>query len=146
MIANLFFSQAVRELMRYADTKCSGFKLPVPVKFILDDFATNVTIGDFPRMISSFRSRQISVMIMENDAAEFLADQANGDARAAINAVELGVLTTPKGEDGKIHITLEVAGECIQKRVLRYDRDGDNHYDTVSAFIKSMPRGRPTRS
>jgi type IV secretion system protein VirD4 len=64
VIANLFFSQAVRELMRYADTKCSGFKLPVPVKFILDDFATNVTIGDFPRMISSFRSRQISVMIM----------------------------------------------------------------------------------
>lgn len=82
-------------------------------------------------------------VVMENDAAEFLADQANGDARAAINAVELGVLTTPKGEDGKIHITLEVAGECIQKRVLRYDRDGDNHYDTVSAFIKSMRGSDP---
>ena len=63
---------------------------------------------------------------------------ANGDARAALNAIELGILTTDRGEDGIIHITLEVAGECIQKRPVRYDKTGDNHYDTISAFIKSM--------
>ncbi len=77
------------------------------------------------------------------DAVDFLADMANGDARAAINAVELGVLTTPPDRDGKIRITLDVAGECIQKRVLRYERDGDNHYDTISAFIKSMRGSDP---
>jgi putative ATPase len=53
-------------------------------------------------------------------------------------AVELGILTTPRSEDGKIHITLDVASECIQKRVVSYDKQGDNHYDTISAFIKSM--------
>lgn len=78
-----------------------------------------------------------------DDAAEFLADVANGDARAALNAVELGVLTTEKSADGKIHITIDVAVECIQKRAVRYDRDGDNHYDTISAFIKSMRGSDP---
>ena len=82
-------------------------------------------------------------VMIDEDAADFLADAANGDARAAINAVELGVLTTPKDEQNKIHLTLEVAEECIQKRVLRYDRDGDNHYDTISAFIKSMRGSDP---
>ncbi|MCI9137009.1 MAG: replication-associated recombination protein A [Lachnospiraceae bacterium] len=81
--------------------------------------------------------------VLEEDALEFLADAANGDARAALTAVELGVLTTPRGEDGKIHITLEAASECIQKRVVRYDKTGDNHYDTVSAFIKSMRGSDP---
>lgn len=76
------------------------------------------------------------------DALEFLADMAQGDARTALNAVELGVLTTPK-ENGKITITLEVAQECIQKRALRYDKNGDNHYDTISAFIKSMRGSDP---
>ncbi len=75
---------------------------------------------------------------LDEDAAEFLADVAGGDARTALNAIELAVLTTEKSEDGKIHITREVAGECIQKRGVRYDKDGDNHYDTISAFIKSM--------
>lgn len=78
-----------------------------------------------------------------DDAAEFLADVANGDARAALNAVELGILTTEKGGDGKIHITIAEAAECIQKRAICYDRDGDNHYDTVSAFIKSMRGSDP---
>ena len=78
-----------------------------------------------------------------DEAADFLADAAGGDARAALNAVELGVLTTEKGNDGRIHITLEVAAECIQKRAIRYDRDGDNHYDTISAFIKSMRGSDP---
>ncbi len=80
---------------------------------------------------------------IEEDALEFLADAANGDARAALTAVELGVLTTERSEDGKIHITLAVASECIQKRVVRYDKSGDNHYDTVSAFIKSMRGSDP---
>lgn len=77
------------------------------------------------------------------DALDFLSDAANGDARAALNAIELGILTTPKGEDGTIHITLDVAAQCIQKRVVRYDKEGDNHYDTISAFIKSMRGSAP---
>ena len=78
-----------------------------------------------------------------DEAADFLADVANGDARAALNAVELGILTTDKSDDGKIHITIDVAAECIQKRVVRYDHDGDNHYDTISAFIKSIRGSDP---
>ena len=78
-----------------------------------------------------------------DEAADFLADVANGDARAALNAVELGILTTDKSDDGKIHITIDVAAECIQKRVVRYDHDGDNHYDTISAFIKSLRGSDP---
>lgn len=81
--------------------------------------------------------------VIDDDAMEFLADVANGDARNALNAIELGVLTTEKSEDGKIHITLAVAEECIQKRVIKYDKDGDNHYDTISAFIKSMRGSDP---
>lgn len=80
---------------------------------------------------------------VDEDALEFLADMANGDARAALTAIELGVLTTERGDDGIIHITLEVASECIQKRVIPYDKTGDNHYDTVSAFIKSMRGSDP---
>lgn len=80
---------------------------------------------------------------IEEDAADFLADTANGDARAALNAVELGVLTTERSEDGLIHIALAAAQECIQKRAVRYDKDGDNHYDTISAFIKSMRGSDP---
>ena len=76
--------------------------------------------------------------VLEEDAAQFLADMAGGDARAALNAVELGILTTKRSEDGKIHIDLETASQCIQKRVIRYDKKGDNHYDIISAFIKSM--------
>lgn len=80
---------------------------------------------------------------IEEKALEFLADIAGGDARNALNAVELGILTTPRSADGKIHITLDVASECIQKRVVRYDKTGDNHYDTISAFIKSMRGSDP---
>ena len=80
---------------------------------------------------------------ISEDALEFLADVSGGDARSALNAIELGVLTTERSEDGKIHITLDVASECIQKRVVRYDKGGDNHYDTISAFIKSMRGSDP---
>lgn len=78
-----------------------------------------------------------------DEAAQFLAQIANGDARTALNAVELGVLTTDPSEDGIIHITLAVAEQCIQKRALKYDKSGDNHYDTISAFIKSMRGSDP---
>lgn len=81
--------------------------------------------------------------VIEEDALEFLADIANGDARSALNAIELGVLTTERGEDGNITITVLVASECIQKRAVRYDKNGDNHYDTISAFIKSMRGSDP---
>lgn len=80
---------------------------------------------------------------LKSDALEFLAEMADGDARAALNAIELAVLTTERSENGKIVITLEVAEECIQKRAVRYDKSGDNHYDTVSAFIKSMRGSDP---
>ncbi len=81
--------------------------------------------------------------VIDEDALDFLADIANGDARSALNAIEIGVLTTDRSEDDKIHITLPVASECIQKRVLKYDKNGDNHYDTISAFIKSMRGSDP---
>lgn len=81
--------------------------------------------------------------VIDEEAMDFLADVAEGDARAALNAVELGIMTTDRSEDGKIHLTLSVAEECIQKRVIRYDKSGDNHYDTISAFIKSMRGSDP---
>lgn len=80
---------------------------------------------------------------IDDDAVDFLADMAGGDARHALNAVELGILSTEPDPDGRIHITLDVASECIQRRVMRYDKDGDNHYDTISAFIKSMRGSDP---
>lgn len=94
-------------------------------------------IEDEERGLAGYRAE------MDEDALEFLADVANGDARSALNALELGVLSTQRSEDGIIHITLAVAQECIQKRVLRYDKSGDNHYDTISAFIKSMRGSDP---
>lgn len=81
--------------------------------------------------------------VLETDAADFLADMAGGDARSALNALELGILTTQRSADGKIHIDLETASQCIQKRVIRYDKGGDNHYDIISAFIKSMRGSDP---
>lgn len=80
---------------------------------------------------------------IEEDAVEFLADMAEGDARRALNAVELGVLTTKRNADGIIHFTLKTAEECIQRRVVRYEKNGDNHYDIISAFIKSMRGSDP---
>ena len=82
-------------------------------------------------------------VVLDEDAKEFLADISGGDARSALNAIELGVLTTKPDMDGKTHITLDIASECIQKRVVRYDKGGDQHYDTISAFIKSMRGSDP---
>lgn len=81
--------------------------------------------------------------VIDDDAVMFLAEISNGDARTALNAVELGILTTDPAQDGKIHITLEVAQQCVQNRALKYDKSGDNHYDTISAFIKSMRGSDP---
>lgn len=94
-------------------------------------------VNDKERGMGSFNAG------IDERALDFLADVAGGDARNALNAIELGILTTQRSEDGVIHITLEVASECIQKRVVRYDKDGDNHYDTISAFIKSMRGSDP---
>ena len=94
-------------------------------------------VNDTEKGMGSYRA------VIDEDALDFLADMAGGDARNALNALELGVLTTPRAEDGKIHLTLEVASECIQKRVVRYDKKGDNHYDIISAFIKSMRGSDP---
>lgn len=94
-------------------------------------------VNDTEKGLGSFHA------VIEDDALEFLADVSGGDARNALNAIELGVLTTDRIEDGQIHITLDVASECIQKRVVNYDKKGDNHYDIISAFIKSMRGSDP---
>ena len=94
-------------------------------------------VNDNARGMGSYRAQ------IDPEALDFLADMAGGDARSALNAIELGILTTPRSEDGIIHITLDVAAECIQKRVVRYDKNGDNHYDIISAFIKSMRGSDP---
>ena len=94
-------------------------------------------VNDTEKGMGSFKAA------IDDDALEFLSEMSNGDARSALNAVELGILTTDRGSDGIIHITLETASECIQKRVLNYDKAGDNHYDTISAFIKSMRGSDP---
>ena len=94
-------------------------------------------VNDTEKGLGSFHA------VIEDDALEFLADVSGGDARNALNAIELGVLTTDRSEDGQIHITLDVVSECIQKRVVNYDKKGDNHYDIISAFIKSMRGSDP---
>ncbi len=97
----------------------------------------NKALSDDERGLGTFRA------CIDDDAIDFLADTAGGDARMALNAIELGVLTTDRSDDGLIHITLQVAEECIQKRKVSYDKLGDNHYDTISAFIKSMRGSDP---
>ncbi|MBO4346702.1 MAG: replication-associated recombination protein A [Lachnospiraceae bacterium] len=97
----------------------------------------NIAVNDKERGLGGMNA------VIDDDAVEFLSDIANGDARNALNGVELAIMTTPRSEDGKIHITLEVAGECVQQKTLKYDKDGDNHYDTISAFIKSMRGSDP---
>ena len=108
---------------------------PIPVEGVKELIRT--AVQDSERGMGAYNA------VIEEDALEFLADLSGGDARHALNAVELGIMTTNRGEDGRIHITLDVAQECIQKRAVRYDKTGDNHYDTVSAFIKSMRGSDP---
>ncbi len=94
-------------------------------------------LGDMERGMGAYEG------MIDEDALDFLAEMSGGDARNALNALELSLLTTKCGDDGKIHITLEIASECIQKKAVRYDKGGDSHYDTVSAFIKSMRGSDP---
>ena len=94
-------------------------------------------VYDMEKGMGSYRAE------IYEETLDFLADVAGGDARNALNAVELGILTTERSGDGKSHLTLKVASECIQKRVVYYDKTGDNHYDTISAFIKSMRGSDP---
>ncbi len=94
-------------------------------------------VYDTEKGMGSYRAQ------IDDEALDFLADVAGGDARSALNAVELGILTTERAQDEKIHLTLSVASECIQKRAVGYDKSGDNHYDTISAFIKSMRGSDP---
>lgn len=94
-------------------------------------------VEDDEKGMGSFKAQ------IDEDALDFLADMAGGDARSALNAIELGILTTQRSGDGLIHINLDVASECIQKRVVNYDKRGDNHYDIISAFIKSMRGSDP---
>ena len=108
---------------------------PIPVEAVKE--LIRKAVSDTDRGMGAYNA------VIEEDAIDFLADISGGDARHALNAVELGIMTTDRGQDGKIHITLEVAQECTQKRVLRYDKSGDNHYDTISAFIKSMRGSDP---
>ena len=108
---------------------------PIPVEAVKD--LIRKAVSDTDRGMGAYNA------VIEEDAIDFLADISGGDARHALNAVELGIMTTERSQDGKIHITLEVAQECIQKRALRYDKTGDNHYDTISAFIKSMRGSDP---
>ncbi|WP_026836013.1 replication-associated recombination protein A [Eubacterium xylanophilum] len=105
----------------------------------IDDIKMLITraITDVERGLGTYNA------CIDDEALNFLADVSGGDARKALNAVELAVLTTPKGDDGKIHINLSVAEECIQRRSVRYDKSGDNHYDVISAFIKSMRGSDP---
>lgn len=94
-------------------------------------------IGDSERGLGNLDVR------IDDDALDHISSFANGDARTALNAIEVAALSTPAGEDGEIHITLEVAEDSIQRRALRYDGGGDMHYDVVSAFIKSMRGSDP---
>lgn len=104
-----------------------------------DDVKTLIlrALNDEERGLGAYQAK------IDEDALEFLAEMADGDARKALNAIELGVLTTERERDGNIVITKQVVEECIQKRAVRYDKTGDNHYDTISAFIKSMRGSDP---
>ena len=83
---------------------------------------------------------------LKEDAMEYLAEYAGGDVRNALNALEVAALSTPRSKDGSVEITLEIAKESIQKRTVRYDRSGDEHYHYASAFIKSMRGSDPDAS
>ena len=81
--------------------------------------------------------------LIDEGALEHLSKVSNGDARKALNSLEIATLTTPRNDDGIINITMEVAEQCIQKKSVVYDNDEDAHYDTISAFIKSMRGSDP---
>lgn len=94
------------------------------------------------RIVNKLNDEDRSVMrIVDDDAYRFLSEASNGDARTSINALDLAFRTTDADADGNVHIDIETAANCIQKKVYQYDKDGDNHYDTISAFIESVKHG-----
>jgi len=80
---------------------------------------------------------------VDDSAIKYLAEVSNGDARIALNAIELAAMTTDLGEDGRIHITVETIEECVQRKAITFDKSGEAHYDNISAFIKSMRGSNP---
>lgn len=95
------------------------------------------SISDTVRGLGRFKTK------VDPPAIDHIVKVAAGDARSALNAIEMAVLTTPPDSEGVIHVTLEAAAESIQKRALQYDKNGDAHYDTISAFIKSVRGSDP---
>lgn len=94
------------------------------------------------RIVNKLNDEDGSVTrIVDDDAYRFLSEASNGDARTSINALDLAFRTTDADADGNVHIDIETAANCIQKKVYQYDKDGDNHYDTISAFIESVKHG-----
>lgn len=81
--------------------------------------------------------------VFDTDAKEFLSTICDGDARHALTAMEIAMRSTPEGADGKVHLTLDIIQECVQRRAVRYDKSEDGHYDTISAFIKSIRGSDP---
>jgi len=82
-------------------------------------------------------------LIVDDNAVKYLAEISNGDARIALNAIELAAVTSELGKDGQIHITIATIEECIQKKSITFDKSGEAHYDNISAFIKSMRGSNP---
>ena len=111
--------------------------------FQLEKLSKKDLILIIDRAINDDKGMMLYHAKITEEAKDFLADFANGDARAALNAVELGVLTTEPDSKGEIVIDIDVARECIQKRGINYDKSANAHYDTVSAFIKSMRGSDP---
>ena len=89
------------------------------------------------------QDEQMASVALDDDAKLFLCQACSGDVRSALNALEIGALTTVPDASGTVRITLAVAQECVQKKALSYDKDGDQHYDVISAFIKSMRGSDP---
>ncbi|OGW95312.1 MAG: AAA family ATPase [Omnitrophica bacterium RIFCSPLOWO2_01_FULL_45_24] len=109
-------------------------------KKLSDDDVINIiktTLSDMENGLGNVRVN------IDDDAIKHLAKVAEGDARRALSALEVGALTTPAGGDRSIRFTLKVAEESIQKKAVVYDKDEDGHYDTISAFIKSMRGSDP---
>ncbi len=117
-------------------SRCSIFELKpldtTDIRAMLDDAAARMCLDP-----------DYGFFTVDQKALDFLAEMAAGDVRHAYNALELAYLSTPPDENGDVHITLEIAQECIQRKAINYDKDGDSHYDTISAFIKSMRGSDP---
>lgn len=99
--------------------------------------ALNTAIKDKERGLGNY------LVDFENGAVEYMAELSKGDVRKALNILEMAVLTTEMNSDGKIFVTKKIAMECTQQRVTEFDKNGDSHYDNISAFIKSMRGSSP---